>query len=115
MSEKEYTCIICPKGCKIKALADGKIVGFKCSRGRQYVLDETQNPLRILSTIIRVKNGNISMCPVRTEKPILKEKLFEAMKLISKIEIEAPVQIGQIITNIFGTNIISTRVIEKRI
>ena len=52
------------------------------------------------------------MIPVRTDKPIPKDKLFEAMQLVKQIYITEPVQTGEILfTNLLelNVNLIATR------
>jgi CxxC motif-containing protein len=53
---------------------------------------------------------------VRTSNPIPKNRIFDAMNLLSKVEIEAPIKIGEkIIQNLFDlkVNIIATKNIKK--
>jgi CxxC motif-containing protein len=54
---------------------------------------------------------------VRTNKPIPKSRIFDAMNLLAKIEVEAPIKIREpIIQNIFdtGVNVVATRNISKK-
>ena len=57
------------------------------------------------------------MVPVKTDKPIPKDKLFLAMDEIKKLTINKPVKVGDIIAENFlglNVNLISTRkVLEK--
>jgi len=52
------------------------------------------------------------MIPVRTDKPIPKAKLLEAMEKIKKIHIDKPVKLGDVIEKDFivtGVNLIASR------
>lgn len=109
-------CIVCPTGCEIqvKEMPDGEIEfeGYTCKRGLEYAKQEFYDPKRILTTTIRVNNGFLPLVPVRTDKAISKDKLNDALKVIAKTEIEAPVQCGQIlIENIVeeDANLIASR------
>ena len=56
------------------------------------------------------------MLPVKTDKPIHKDLLFEAMRLAAALKVSVPVKVGQIICRDFvqdGVNLIAGREIEK--
>jgi len=120
--EKTYTCIICPTGCKITVTFDENhniisIKGNRCPHGKEYVQQEITNPTRILATTVRIKNGILPLVPVKTEKPIPKRLLIDAMNVLAKVEVNAPVKIGDVIVeNILntGVNVIATRSIPKK-
>ena len=113
------TCIVCPRGCRMKVQEtdDGIVVaGNKCKRGIPYGISELKSPLRILTTTVRISDGAEIRLPVKTDKPIPKDMLFEAMREIDGVSLRAPVLIGDIvIRNILGTgsNIIATREIVR--
>jgi CxxC motif-containing protein len=117
---KELTCIVCPQGCRIKAIKkSGKheIEGHGCKRGSEYALKETTNPERTLTTSIKVIDGELPLASVKTSKPIAKKKIKEVMKKIKAIKIKAPVQHGAIIIkNICNTkaDLIATKKINKK-
>ena len=109
-------CIVCPTGCEIqvkKTQAD-KILfeGYTCERGLEYSKQEFYEPKRILTTTLRVENGFLPLVPVRTDNPMLKDKLDEALIEIAKTQVKAPIKMGDIlIKNILGldVNIIASR------
>lgn len=114
---KELTCIICPKGCNIQVeINNGKIVnieGNTCKRGYDYAFSEVTNPVRTITSTIKLENGK--MVAIKTDKPIPKKLIFECMELINKTTIKAPINIGDIlIENILntGSNIIATKNID---
>lgn len=118
---KVIRCIVCPTGCEIQAKKDpkGKIVfeGYTCNRGLEYANQEFYEPKRILTTTIRVENGLLPLIPVRTDKPILKEKLNEALIEIAKTKVTAPIEMGDVlIENILGleSNVIASRNLSKK-
>ena len=70
----------------------------------------------ILTTTVKIKSETSKLLPVKTDKPILKEKLKKAMKRIAKIQVKAPISVGDIIQRNFtekGINLISTKSVEK--
>ena len=112
--KRELTCIICPKGCNIKVeIEEGKvknIEGNTCKRGYDYALSEVTNPVRTITSTIKLENGK--MLPVKTDKPIPKELIFKCMEEINKTIIKLPVKVGDVlIENVLNTssNIIATQ------
>ena len=41
---KEFICIVCPRGCHIKVDKQNAISGNSCKRGETYVINELTNP-----------------------------------------------------------------------
>lgn len=117
---KELTCIICPTSCRLTVeLGDGDTIksceGYKCKRGEIYVREEVFDPKRILTTKVRVIGGQVRMCPVRSDKPIPKEILKEAVSVVAKIQVPSPIKIHDVLVkNFLGLNadIIATRDID---
>lgn len=113
--EKQLICIICPRGCSLTAdMGDEiKVSGNACPKGEKYAIDELTNPLRTVTSTVRVKNLPFTMVSVKTREPIPKEKMTGAMKIIRAAEVAAPVKIGDvIIKDVFGTDIIATKEIK---
>ncbi|MBU7024545.1 MAG: DUF1667 domain-containing protein [Theionarchaea archaeon] len=121
MKTHHFTCIKCPLSCQIELIEDNgtvlEVKGCTCSQGEQYALDEFTNPLRILTTTIRVTEGTLPVVPVRSKSPIPKSMILECVNTLSAAEIEAPITCGQIIyRNILdtGVDIIASRDLERR-
>ena len=117
--EKTVRCIVCPTGCEIHVKnVNGELIidGHTCKRGEEYARTEFVAPKRILTTTMRVKNGLLPLVPVRTNVPILKEKLNEVLKLIALKEVEAPLKMGdsliQDVLNL-GADVIASRDLIK--
>jgi len=117
---KVIRCIVCPTGCEIQVKQDQKskisFEGYTCERGLEYAEQEFYEPKRILTTTMRVENGLLPLIPVRSDKPILKDKLKDVLKEIAKIKIEAPIEMGDVlIENILelGANIVASRNLIK--
>ena len=117
--EKTIRCIVCPTGCEIHVKnVDGELIveGHTCKRGEVYAKDEFIAPKRILTTTMRVKNGLLPLIPVRTDKPILKEKLNDVLNEIAVKKIKAPISMGDIlIKNVLNldANVIASRDLIK--
>ena len=118
---KEMICIVCPLGCSLIVDYNHKTVleinGNRCDLGLHYAKKELLNPERTLTTTVKVKNGNIPLVSVRTDKPIPKNRVFDVMNLLAKVEVDAPVKIGEkIIKNLFdtGASIVATKSISKK-
>lgn len=115
---KEMICINCPRGCHIKVDTEKLTVeGNFCPRGKAYGIAEVTHPTRTLTTTMKVKGGEMERVSVKTDKPIGKELLFQAMEIINSKEVEAPITMGEVlIPNILssGSNIIATKEILKK-
>ena len=113
---KELICITCPKGCHLSIDDDMNVKGNSCKRGEIYAKNEVTNPTRMITSTVKVLNGDLERCPVVTSQPIKKGMIFEVMNEINKVVVEAPVNIKDIIIeNVLNTNvnIVATRNIEK--
>lgn len=111
---KELTCIVCPRGCRLQVDDDMNVTGNFCPRGKQYALSELTNPVRTITTSIRVSNRPHTLVSVKTTNPVPKGKIFEVMEEIDNISVKAPVRIGQIVkTKVLGLD--SDIVITKNI
>jgi len=117
----EITCISCPMGCDVELDIDDNdqitcMTGNNCKAGEKYVKNEYYNPTRVLPTTARVKNGVLPLVPVKSQDPIPKGLLKKAMVEIAKVELEAPVKLGDVVVeNILdtGVNIVATREMPK--
>ena len=112
---KELTCIVCPRGCRLKVDDNMEVTGNACPRGKMYAINELTNPTRTITSSIRVSNRPYTLVSVKTDKTVPKDKMFDVMKEIDKLEVQAPTRIGQIVLpNILGTdaNIVITKDID---
>ncbi len=114
--KKEIICTVCPRGCHILAEGDGKNVtlldGYGCKRGITYATAEYSNPVRILTTTVRVGGATNELLPVRSDAPIPMGKLFECMSVIKTVTAQAPIKrYDVIVENVCGTgvNIVATK------
>ncbi|MDO5726147.1 MAG: DUF1667 domain-containing protein [Tissierellia bacterium] len=119
---KELICIACPIGCHLEIYEDEneesglRVENAICKRGVKYGIKELTDPRRLLTSTVRINSEITSRLPVRTDKEIPKEEIFNCMKLINAIELKAPIKCGEILAkNILGTdvNIIASKSIDR--
>ena len=78
----ELTCIVCPKGCRLNA------------------------PTRTLTGIVRREGAIPPCCPVKTSGEIPKSLIIQAMNLLKKVRLSAPVAAGAVVVqDICGTGV----------
>jgi CxxC motif-containing protein len=94
-------CITCPVGCELTVTHEGKEVleveGNQCKLGIEYASQEIFAPRRMIITTVRVKGGFHPLVPVRSAESVPKEKIFPILKELRKVELEAPVEIHQVV------------------
>lgn len=121
MEKRELICINCPLGCNLEVFIDEdniRVTGNSCKRGETYGIKECTNPTRIVTTTVFVKNGTEEVLPVKTERDIPKDKIFDCIRALKDVVAEAPVNIGDVIVyDILGTgvNITATKSISKKV
>ena len=99
--QKELTCIVCPLGCALCATLNEKgevvaVTGNTCPRGDAYAKAELMHPTRTLTSTVRLANREV-LLPVKTDKPISKGRLMEAMAVLRDVRAVAPVHIGDVV------------------
>ena len=113
--QRQLTCIVCPMGCTLNVtLEDKKVInvsGNTCPRGKVYAENECTNPVRTITTIIATNTEK--MLPVKTLKPIPKEKIKNAMEIINKAVALLPIRVGDvIIEDVIGSPLVATRSLD---
>ena len=103
---KEFTCIVCPKGCRIFVDGDGYMKGAGCARGTLYVADELKNPMRMVTSTVKIKGAQLPRLPVKTSAPIPKAMMLRASAALNDVVLHAPVRRGDIVLqNVLDTGI----------
>jgi CxxC motif-containing protein len=121
MKKEEMICIVCPIGCHLEIEIDDndtimEVTGGQCPRGEVYARKELTNPTRMLTSTVRIVGAMYERLPVITSQDIPKGKMFDVMKEIAKVTVEAPVVNKQIIIeNVcgLGVDIIASRSMAK--
>lgn len=110
--KRELTCILCPRGCLLSADDEAgtwRITGNTCARGEAYGLEECTNPVRTVTGIVRVADREDVMVSVKTEAPVPKERMLETAAYLRTLRVHAPIRIGDVLGNAFGTRILATK------
>ncbi len=105
---KELICIVCPKGCRLTVDVenDYAVSGNSCPRGALYGKNEILNPVRVLTSTVKISGALHRRCPVRTETAVPKSALSDIMKELDSVELESPVRIGDVaLKNAAGTGV----------
>ena len=119
--EKEMTCIVCPNGCKLEVNYEGDNISVKnalCPKGEEYARNELINPVRNVTSTVKVQDGVLQLVSVRSNKPVPKAKMAEIVETLKELELKAPVGFHQIVySNILdtGADIITTREVKKKV
>ena len=102
-------CVNCPKGCNLQITKEGDTfvqIDAGCKRGKDYARQELTDPRRMVATTVKVKGGMHPMVSVATASPFPKPRIQELLAELRKVEIEAPVKLGQtILPAALGTEI----------
>ncbi len=111
---KELICIVCPKGCHLKVDEnnDYKVTGNGCERGVEYGKNELINPMRVITSTVKIEGALHRRCPVKTNTSIPKGKMMEVVKELDSITLKSPVNVGDVvIKNVAntGADIVSTK------
>ena len=117
--QKEIICTVCPRGCHIIVNGEAGSVlsmdGYGCKRGISYAEAEYTAPVRILTTIVKLAEKENDLLPVRSDKPLPKDKIMQAMEIIKTVSVKTPVKRYDIIVeNILntGVNIVATKDVD---
>jgi len=113
---KKLICIECPQGCRMKVdIKGGKVMrvfGNRCKKGKDYAVAEVEHPARILTSTVSARGLKVKMVPVRSDKAVPKERIFDIMKVIRAYHLKKSVSCGDVLLeNVLGlgVNIIATR------
>ncbi|MEE1078203.1 MAG: DUF1667 domain-containing protein [Agathobacter sp.] len=116
MTTQELICIGCPLGCNVTVTMEDnevtKVEGNTCPRGDAYARKEVTNPTRIVTSLVRVNGGTQAMVSCKTSSDIPKGKIFEITEALTKVTVNAPVAIGDVlVSNVAntGVDIIATK------
>ncbi len=116
VQKSHFVCVVCPIGCEIDVVhEDSEILsmeGQKCDKSEEYVRQELLEPMRILTTTVRIRGARWPVIPVRTDGPVPKRLFPRLMRQLKRIELQAPVDmLDVVVSDIAGTdaNIVATR------
>ena len=106
MKHTSFTCIRCPTGCTLSVSwvngsshEEYEVTGNLCKQGQEYAIEELLNPVRTVTTTVKVKKGIYPLVSVRTAAAIPKCEIMRTLKELRKTVVEAPVGLGQVIAD----------------
>jgi NADPH-dependent 2,4-dienoyl-CoA reductase/sulfur reductase-like enzyme/CxxC motif-containing protein len=102
----ELICIACPKGCHLRVDKNNKfaVAGNTCEKGEAYGRQEVTNPTRVVTSTVITDSAELRRMPVKTNKPIPKDKIFDAMRLLDGLTVRTSVKRGDtVVEDICGT------------
>ena len=112
--KKSFVCIVCPRGCMLTIDDELNVTGNTCKRGEDYAKAEVTNPVRTITSSVRVINREDQLVSVKTSQPIPKGRIKDVMEEINKVKVNAPTHIGDVvIKNVLGLD--SDIIITKKI
>ncbi len=118
--KKHFVCVVCPVGCEIDVVHDGsKIIsmeGNKCEKSEEFVTQELIEPMRILTTTVRIQGSRWPVIPVRTDKAVPKLLFPRIMRQLRRLKLQAPVNMLDVVVKDvlhMGANIIATRTMPR--
>lgn len=115
MSEREYTCIVCPLSCRLTVAetdAGINVEGYSCVRGKRFGIAEHTAPTRMLTSTVRIEGALFPRLPVVSSGEVPRDKLRDCLAEVYRTTIKAPVMRGDVvIENVCGTgvDIVSSR------
>lgn len=111
---KEFTCIVCPKGCSLaveEINGSFGVTGNSCKRGRDFALSEMTCPMRTVCSTVYTVFPEAPVLPVRTATEIPKDRIPDVMKEINAAIVERRTGRGEaVIKNVcdLGVDVIAT-------
>ena len=96
-------CIMCPMGCELNVTKKGndiKVTGNTCVRGETYGKEEVTAPKRVLTALVKTKEG---VLPVKTSTMIPKDMIFKVNAEIGKLNLQSAKSGDVIMKNVLGT------------
>ncbi len=105
-----YTCICCPLGCRIEVALDengqvSEVSGYTCKRGADYAAQEAVAPERMVTAVLCV-SGCLEPVSVKTQRPVPKAAMKDALAAVAALRLDAPVAAGDVlIEDVCGTGV----------
>ena len=119
--KRHFVCVICPIGCEVDVVHDGDRIismeGNKCKKSEEFVKQELIEPMRVLTTTVRIQGARWPIIPVRTDKAVPKRLFPRVMRQLRRIDLQAPVSmLDVVVKDVAGTgaNVIATRTVSHK-
>jgi CxxC motif-containing protein len=118
--KRHFVCVVCPIGCEIDVVHEGRRIismeGNKCEKSTEFVTQELIEPMRILTSTVRIQGARWAVVPVRSDKAVPKRLFPRIMKQLRRVRLQAPVSMLDVVVKDVldtGANIIATRTMPR--
>ena len=104
----EVICTMCPNGCHLQVdeAHDYAVTGNRCPRGAIYGKAELTNPVRIVTSTVRIEGAARPSLPVKTAGDVPKGKMFDIVAALNDVCVQAPVHVGDVVlADVCGTGV----------
>ena len=113
---RELTCILCPRGCRLTVTGDPaelKVSGNGCKNGIRYGISECLNPVRTVTSVLRVSNRCDTMVSVKSTAPVKKADMLSFAAALRNVVVTAPVSVGDVLVrDVFGADVVATKNVD---
>ena len=113
---RELTCILCPRGCRLQITGDEtdlQVTGNGCKNGVRYGISECLNPVRTVTSVLRVGNRCDTMVSVKSTAPVKKADMLDFVAALRDVTVSAPVKVGDVLVrDVFGADVVATKNID---
>lgn len=108
--KKELSCIVCPMSCHLEVEWENdqvqSVKGNTCPRGDAYARKELVQPMRMVTTTVRILGASIPLLPIITSKEVPKQRIFDIMKEANSLVVHAPITCGSVVLhNVAGLDV----------
>jgi CxxC motif-containing protein len=95
---REIVCIACPVGCRLIVTpvegGEAEVTGNRCPKGEAYGREELSAPRRLVTGVVRTDSADFPCAPVRTDRPLPRERVRELMADLARVRVVLPVAAG---------------------
>lgn len=114
----ELTCIVCPKGCRLKVDEENgfAVTGASCPRGVAYGKKELTAPTRTVTSTVAIEGALHSRLPVKTSAEVDRALVRKVVSALKKVRVTAPVKTGDVVLpDVLGTgvNVVASKSMER--
>jgi len=96
----------CPLTVELEGSEVKSVTGHTCKRGDVYARKEVTNPTRIVTSTVKVEGGKADMVSVKTREDIPKGRIFDCVRALKGVTVQAPVHIGDVVVpDVAGTGV----------
>lgn len=97
--ERVVYCICCPRGCRMTVNTECgmTIAGNSCDAGKNYALQEIEDPRRMVTTTVGIQGCPQRLLPARTSEPVRKRDVKQILNVCAKLRVSLPKEAGDVL------------------